>query len=130
VDSLTGHKVLAGTLAYMAPEQLEYGEATIASDIYSLGLVMFEMVTGRRPFAHASPFVEALHRLREVAPSPRVLNPKIVREWDAAIASCLRLIPSERPDDVRRVAEAIMPPQNRPSTVIVGSPGLARRDGV
>ena len=73
--SLTGNQGLMGTLAYMAPEQFERGEATVATDIYSLGLVMYEMVTGQRPFADPIPFAEAAKRIKQPAPSPKILVP-------------------------------------------------------
>jgi serine/threonine protein kinase len=55
---LTGSQALLGTLAYMAPEQIEQDECTVASDIYSLGLVMYEIVTGVRPFADSLPLLK------------------------------------------------------------------------
>jgi serine/threonine protein kinase/tetratricopeptide (TPR) repeat protein len=105
--SLTGDQALMGTLVYMAPEQFERGEASIASDIYSLGLVMFEMVTGRRPFADGIPFAEAAKRLKQPAPSTAKLVPDLAPAWDAAISCCLALDPKDRFGSVRQIAEAL-----------------------
>jgi len=69
----------AGTPAYMAPEQLRGHKATVASDLYSLGIVLFEMVTGRRPFDGDSPLEIALRRLHEAAPSPNRYVPRLDR---------------------------------------------------
>jgi eukaryotic-like serine/threonine-protein kinase len=104
---LTNSEGLLGTLVYMAPEQLERGEATPASDIYSLGLVMFEMITGQRPFADPIPFSEALKRIKQAAPSPRIHNPDLAPEWEAIICQCLQLNPEARPESVQQVIQTI-----------------------
>jgi serine/threonine protein kinase len=85
-NSLTSVKGLMGTLAYMAPEQLERGEATRATDIYALGLVMYEMVTGARPFAYPIPFAEGVKRIKRAAPSPKLVFPALDTNWEAAIS--------------------------------------------
>jgi serine/threonine protein kinase/tetratricopeptide (TPR) repeat protein len=108
--SLTGEQTLMGTLVYMAPEQFERGEASISSDIYSLGLVMFEMVTGRRPFADDIPFAEATKRLKQPARSAATLVPDLAPAWDAAISRCLTLDPKDRFGAVHEVAEALADP--------------------
>jgi serine/threonine protein kinase len=93
---LTGGEGLVGTLAYMAPEQLERGETTAATDIYALGLVMYEMVTGERPFADPIPFAEGAKRLRQPAPSPKLVAPDLEPRWEAVICRCLEAKPEER----------------------------------
>ena len=74
----------------MAPEQFERGEASVASDIYSLGLVMFEMVTGRRPFADAIPFAEATKRLKQPAVSAGTIVPDLDRPGTPPFPAALR----------------------------------------
>jgi serine/threonine protein kinase/tetratricopeptide (TPR) repeat protein len=105
--SLTGSQALMGTLVYMAPEQFERGEASVASDTYSLGLVMYEMVTGERPFADAIPFAEAAKRIKQPAPSPKMLVPDLDSGWEAAICRCLQIQPEDRFEHVRQVTESI-----------------------
>ena len=127
--SLTGDQALMGTLVYMAPEQFERGEASIASDIYSLGLVMFEMVTGQRPFADEIPFAEATKRLKQPAPSTTTLDPDLPPAWDAAISCCLALDPKDRFGAVREVADALAakaPREAKAAHSVVSSPKLAR----
>ena len=106
--SLSGSHGMMGTIVYMAPEQFERGEASVASDIYSLGLVMFEMVTGRRPFADAIPFAEATKRLKQPAVSAGTIVPDLDRTWDAAISRCLALEPKDRFETAKQVAEALL----------------------
>src|SRR5262249_42487235 len=68
-ESLSRH--FAGTPPYMSPEQIEGSSPTAASDIYSLGLVIYEMVTGQRPFHGDTPMSEALKRITESPIAPR-----------------------------------------------------------
>ena len=68
---LTGSLDVVGTPAYMAPEQLNGGEITPATDIYALGIVMYEMLTGKVPYSGDTAIGMAMRRLSEDAPSPR-----------------------------------------------------------
>ena len=81
---------MLGTPDYMAPEQLEHGRATIQSDIYSLGLVLYEMVTGAKPFAGNN----AWKRLYSRVPNPRHIVPGINDRWKHTIFCCLEKDPS------------------------------------
>jgi eukaryotic-like serine/threonine-protein kinase len=105
--SLSGSDSLLGTPVYMAPEQLERGQSTPATDIYALGLVMFEMVTGQRPFADPFPFAEALKRIKQTAPSARLHQPALPESWERTICQCLQLEPEARIKNVREVIEGI-----------------------
>ncbi len=91
---------LLGTPAYMSPEQMEGRPATPASDVYSLGLVIYEMVTGNRPFQGETPMSAAMKRLSESPVPPRKFQPEISAHWESVILGCL-----ER-DPVRRFANA------------------------
>src|ERR1700678_467689 len=95
-NSLTGSNDLVGTPAYMAPEQLEGREITPATDIYALGIVLFEMVTGVLPFSGETPLATALKRLTERAPSPRTIVPELDAKWDLTIRRCLERAPLDR----------------------------------
>jgi tetratricopeptide (TPR) repeat protein len=85
-----------GTPAYMAPEQVERGSITKGSDIYSFGVVMFEMVTGALPFLGDTPTLVAKKRLVEDAPPPRSFVPDLDRRWERAILRCLERDPANR----------------------------------
>jgi serine/threonine protein kinase/tetratricopeptide (TPR) repeat protein len=93
----------AGTPAYMAPEQLRGQPASVTSDIYALGVVLFEIMTGRRPFEGATPLEAAARRLHENAPSPRRYAPKLDRRWEYTIVRCLKAEPATRPQSVAEV---------------------------
>lgn len=91
----TGQTFL-GTPAYMSPEQLEGRPATPASDIYALGLVMYELVTGARPFQGDTPISAALKRLTETPVPPRKFQPGLSGSWESVILRCLERNPGER----------------------------------
>jgi tetratricopeptide (TPR) repeat protein/tRNA A-37 threonylcarbamoyl transferase component Bud32 len=87
---------LAGTPAYMAPEQFEGHRATPRSDIYSLGVIVYETVTGHHPFEAESAIGLALKRLTEDPVSPRTYAPTLPMAWEHAILRCLAMEPEAR----------------------------------
>jgi serine/threonine protein kinase/tetratricopeptide (TPR) repeat protein len=96
-----------GTPAYMAPEQVEGHPATTSSDIYALGLVIYEMVTGARPFTGDTPMAAAVRRLVEAAPTPRKFDPTLSQVWESVILSCLERDPEKRFANAEDVAKAL-----------------------
>jgi eukaryotic-like serine/threonine-protein kinase len=93
--SLTGTGVV-GTPYYMAPEQVTGGKVGPSADLYSLGVVLYEMVTGRLPFDGESPLSIAVKRLTEKPPPPRQAVPDLDPRWEAAILRCLERNPADR----------------------------------
>jgi eukaryotic-like serine/threonine-protein kinase len=85
-----------GTLAYMAPEQLEGAEVSTATDIYAFGLVLFEMVTGKRAFPSGNFLSGIAKRLSGAIPDPRLAVSSLPEPWVRAIEGCLRTRPEER----------------------------------
>jgi serine/threonine protein kinase/tetratricopeptide (TPR) repeat protein len=105
--SLTATGELVGSPAYMAPEQVRGEESTTATDIYALGVVLFEMVTGELPFVGKSAFYTALKRLQEPAPSPRLHLSDLDPAWEKTILRCLEREPGKRFPSVRHVLRAL-----------------------
>jgi eukaryotic-like serine/threonine-protein kinase len=93
--SLTG-EAMVGTPAYMAPEQVEGGEVTAAADIYALGVVLYEMLTGQLPFVGQTPLSTAIKRLKERPAPPTEHVPALDRRWASAILRCLEPVPEDR----------------------------------
>ncbi len=98
-----------GTPAYMAPELHAGAEATAKSDLYALGLVLYELLTGRRPFAGDPEQLERLHR--EVAPTPpsRLLPDGLDPAIEGVVLGCLEKDPRDRPASAAAVAAAFAP---------------------
>ncbi len=94
--TLTSQGGVFGSPAYMSPEQIQGKELTVASDIYSLGLVLYEMVTGLRPFQDRSPWTEALKRLTENPAPPAKIIPDLDQRWSDTILRCLERDPARR----------------------------------
>src|SRR5262245_4397483 len=96
-----------GTPAYMAPERVLGEDVQPASDIYALGVVMYQMVTGSLPFTGPSAQEAVLMRLVRDAPSPRVLVPELNERWESVILRCLSREPGDRFARPEEIAEAL-----------------------
>jgi eukaryotic-like serine/threonine-protein kinase len=106
-DGLTGDAGIVGTPEYMAPEQVTGGEVSQATDVYALGIVLYEMVTGRLPFTAATPLATASRRLDEPPPRPEAAAPGLDPRWSRAILRCLERDPRRRFQSANDVAVAL-----------------------
>jgi serine/threonine protein kinase/Flp pilus assembly protein TadD len=86
---ITGAGVMIGTPEYMSPEQVEGKEIDQRSDIYSLGIILYEMVTGRVPFEGDTPFTIGVKHKSEIPKDPRELNTQIAEDLSRVILRCL-----------------------------------------
>jgi serine/threonine protein kinase/Tfp pilus assembly protein PilF len=93
---ITGAGVMIGTPEYMSPEQVDGKEADPRSDIYALGIILFEMLTGRLPFEGETPLSVAVKQKSEPPPDPKTLNAQIPDELGRIILKCL-----EKPKEKR-----------------------------
>jgi serine/threonine-protein kinase len=124
-SSRTRTEVMVGTPAYMAPEQLAGGAADAAGDLYALGVLSFELLTGRRPHESAS-MGELLRRVAsEAAPDLRTLRPELPDALAALLARLLARRPADRPVSASSAAAelaAILPGWPAMSAARAGGP--------
>jgi tetratricopeptide (TPR) repeat protein len=103
---LTMPGVIMGTPAYMAPEQFEGREVSPATDIYALGILLYELVTGQQPFAAPTPFGAAIRRGRQPDPASSIRK-GVPPVWDDVIARCIEYEPERRYQSADEVIEAL-----------------------
>jgi serine/threonine protein kinase len=100
---LTNAGELFGTPQYMAPERIMTGEAGPSVDLYALGVIFFEMATGRLPFSAPDPATFLIRHMKDPAPAPRSVDPHVPQPLDALIVQLLEKDPLARPVDAHRV---------------------------
>jgi serine/threonine-protein kinase len=101
-QSLTATGTSLGSVDYFSPEQARGEPADAASDIYALGVVLYEMLTGARPFTGEGPYAVAVARLGAPAPDPRAVRPRIPKALAAIVQ---RAMAPERGDRYASAAE-------------------------
>jgi len=104
---LTQHSVLSGTVAYASPEQCQSRAVDHRSDIYSLGVVLYEMLTGERPFLGRTPTEIALKQIQMEPAPPRQLNPDLPVHLERSVMRMLAKNPDDRQQDVAQLAEEL-----------------------
>ena len=103
VSIATSQGLLIGTVNYMAPEQLEGQPVDARTDIYALGLVLYEMATGTNPFLGRTPPSTIANILKLEAPSLRQYTPAVPAELDRILLKCLHKRPEERYQSAREL---------------------------
>lgn len=99
VKNITQTGVMIGTPRYMSPEQCDGAELAPASDVYSLGVILYEMLTGTTPFSGPTPLAVALKHSSEKPRPPRELAPAVPQALEALVLRALEKKPENRPAD-------------------------------
>lgn len=101
-------QALLGTIAYLSPELISRGEADLRSDIYALGIMMFEMLTGSQPYQGDQAVTIAYQHQNDIVPPPSSKNPAIPALFDELVDWCTRRSADERPPHARAVLEHLV----------------------
>lgn len=132
--------VILGSVSYLSPEQVQRGVADARSDIYSLGIVLFEILTGQKPYQGEDPVQVAIKHVNERVPAPSSLKPGLSVEIDQLVLSATDIDPDKRPKDAVVLLERIrelsekLDPRKRQLSLELDLPPLAikevgKRDG-
>ncbi|MBC7591477.1 MAG: Stk1 family PASTA domain-containing Ser/Thr kinase [Salinibacterium sp.] len=105
-NTATGAALL-GTIAYLSPELVTRGVADTRSDIYAIGIMMFEMLTGEQPFKGEQPMQIAYQHANDSVPAPSRKNPKIPAELDDLVLWSTSREPDDRPRDARAMLDRL-----------------------
>lgn len=114
---LTNAGELFGTPQYLAPERIVGGEAGPSVDLYALGVIFFEMTTGKLPFEASDPTTFLVKHMKERPPKPRSIEPRIPEKLEALVMALLEKDPKARPVDAHRIEQDL--------TVLAQSLGIA-----
>ncbi len=105
-NTATG-QMLLGTIAYLAPELVTRGTADARSDIYALGIMLYEMLAGEQPYKGEQPMQIAYQHATHSVPRPSVKNPSVPEQLDELVLWATERSPEDRPSDAREMLERL-----------------------
>ena len=105
--TIAGSGMLVGTAGYMAPEQIEGQPATERSDVFALGVIVYELLTGVSPFRRDTTWAALDATMRAEPPSLRALKPDVPARLAAIVSRCLAKNPSDRPANAGELLNAL-----------------------
>ena len=100
--------VILGSVSYLSPEQVQRGVSDVRSDVYSLGIVLFEMLTGKKPFDGDTPIQIAYMHVNENIPAPSTLNTSVPAELDEIVLKAAANNPDKRYKDAGAMQEQVL----------------------
>ena len=106
-SELTGSHAAVGTPGYMSPEQIRGLDIDGRSDLYGLGVVLFEMMTGRRPYRAETPAMMIVKQITDPVPRIRQINSNLPREYDVIIHRLMSKDPDDRPQTATQVIKLL-----------------------
>ena len=126
--------VILGSVSYLSPEQVQRGVADARSDIYSLGIVLFEILTGQKPYQGEDPVQVAIKHVNERVPAPSTIKPGLTIEMDQLVLSSTDIDPDKRPRDAVILLEKLrelsekLDPRKRQLSLELDLPPLAIKE--
>lgn len=126
--------VILGSVSYLSPEQVQRGVADARSDIYSLGIVLFEILTGQKPYQGEDPVQVAIKHVNERVPAPSTIKPGLTIEMDQLVLSTTDIDPDKRPRDAVILLEKLrelsekLDPRKRQLSLELDLPPLAIKE--
>ena len=130
---ITGAGMMIGTPEYMSPEQVEGKETDSRSDIYSFGVILYEMVTGKAPFRGETPFIVGMKHKTERPTAPREMNNQVPLDLNRLILKCLEKDKEQRWQKVEQILDELsrigrsytttkkLIPEEEPETTMTGT---------
>lgn len=110
-NTATGNALL-GTIAYLSPELVTRGIADTRSDIYAVGIMLYEMLAGEQPFKGEQPFQIAHQHANDTVGTPSTLNPSVPPELDELVLWATARDPDQRPKDARTMLDQLLETQS------------------
>lgn len=130
-NTATG-QMLLGTIAYLAPELVTRGTADARSDIYALGIMLYEMLVGEQPYKGEQPMQIAYQHATDSVPRPSAKNPGVPEQFDELVMWATEREPDDRPTDARVMLERLREIEKElgvfPHVVRTVAPGVTRDD--
>lgn len=124
---------LLGTIAYLAPELVTRGTADARSDIYAIGIMLYEMLTGEQPYKGEQPMQIAFQHATDSVPRPSVKNPGVPEPLDELVLWATERSPDDRPLDAREMLQRLREIERElgvaPVVARTGPIGIVRDDG-
>src|SRR5690554_520638 len=109
-NTATGNALL-GTIAYLSPELVTRGVADTRSDIYAIGIILYEMLAGEQPFKGEQAFQIAHQHANDTVPTPSSKNPRVPEELDELVLWATARDPDQRPRDARAMLDQLLETQ-------------------
>jgi serine/threonine-protein kinase len=125
-NTATGAALL-GTIAYLSPELVTRGIADTRSDIYAVGIMTYEMLTGKQPFVGEQPMQIAYQHANDTVPAPSTENPRVPAELDELVLWATAREPDERPRDARALLSEVLAVRTKLDADAYNAPTVAQR---
>ena len=106
-ESTASQEMMIGSPHYLSPEQAKSEPVDVRTDVYSLGVILFEMFTGRVPFSAETTYATILAQINDLPPAPRSLNPKVPLAVEQVLLKSLAKNPKDRYASIREMMRAI-----------------------